>query len=273
MSHRPPAPKPLPIARRNATFQVFDALKNNRRQRAKRGLIFVEGVSAINCLLKNGGTIETFITAAERRPSAWAQSSAERANAHVVVSAELMADLSERDNPSEAIAIARRPIVALPPPNERSRFLVFDRPGSEGNLGSIVRTADAFAVDAVVIAGHGVDVYDPKTIRASIGTVFNRPIANLEGPELDQWIIAARDDHGLEVVTTSGVDGEPLPGYAPAGGLVLIIGNETHGVSRHLRDLADRQLNIPMAGFASSLNVSAATAILLYALRRPDALD
>ena len=267
MSARQKRAKPLVIERRNATFQVFEALKNNRRQRARRGLIFVEGVAAINCLLANRGAIETFVLDADREISVWARATAESANEVVHLQSGLMAELSDRETSSEVIAIARRPEHPIDDLKIKSLVLVFDRPASEGNLGSIIRTADAFGVDAIVTTGHGVDIFDPKTIRASIGTVFNRPVVHMEGPALDEWIARMRaDDPGLTVVTTSGTRGAPLHTHVAAHSSILIVGNETHGVSRHLRESADAELTIPMRGFASSLNVSAATAILLYAL-------
>ncbi len=274
MSARQKRTKPLVIERRNATFQVFEALKTNRRQRARRGLIFVEGVAAINCLLANGGTIETFVLDANREISNWARAKAESANEVVLLGSDLMAELSDRETSSEAVAIARRPEHPLDDLTIESLVLVFDRPASEGNLGSIIRTADAFGVDAIVATGHGVDIFDPKTIRASIGTVFNRPVVHMEGPALDEWIIKMRaHDPKLTVVTTSGTRGEPLETHVAAHPSILIVGNETHGVSRHLRDSADVELTIPMRGFASSLNVSAATAILLYALAQGSGED
>lgn len=271
MSVRQKRARPLVIERRNATFQVFEALKNNRRQRAKRGLIFVEGVAAINCLVANGGTIETFVVDADREISDWARGQGDRAKEIVHLRSGLMAELSDRDTSSEAIAIARRPAGTLAELDIQSLVLVFDRPTSAGNLGSIIRTADAFDVDAIITTGHGVDIFDPQTIRASIGTVFNRPVVHAEGPALDNWISDARARHpNLALVTTSGVRGESLDSYVASQPSILVVGNETHGVSKHLRESADVELTIPMRGYASSLNVAAASAILLYALaRRP----
>ncbi|MEJ2132329.1 MAG: TrmH family RNA methyltransferase [Gammaproteobacteria bacterium] len=164
---------------RGGDFQRLDSLKRNRQKRAKTGLVFVEGVRAINCALENRMTFESVVVDGERRLSSWAEQVVRAADAKVIALHKgLMAELSERDEASELLCLVRRPAhrpeaIAL---HAGLCVVVLDRPGSEGNLGSVIRTADAFGADAVITSGHGVDIFDPKTIRAYLGTIFNLPV-------------------------------------------------------------------------------------------------
>jgi TrmH family RNA methyltransferase len=147
--------------------------------------------------------------------------------------------------------------------------VLVDRPSSPGNLGTIIRTADALGAAGLLLAGHGAHLYDPRTVRASVGSVFALPIASVPSHEaLVDWLEAwrstapdvrayATDERGELVLDGSARLARPA---------LLLLGTERTGLSRSLRDLADVTVAIPMSGSASSLNVAVAHGIVLHAL-------
>ncbi|WP_348537302.1 RNA methyltransferase [Nocardioides sp. 1609] len=134
-----------------------------------------------------------------------------------------------------------------------------------GNAGTVVRTADAAGADAVVLAGHSVDLYNPKTLRASVGSVFHLPIA--VEPDAAAAVRAARAA-GLTVLAADGAGELDLHDTAAAEVLAAptawLFGNEAWGLPDDLAALADHRVRIPIHGRAESLNLSTAAALCLY---------
>jgi 23S rRNA (uridine2479-2'-O)-methyltransferase len=148
--------------------------------------------------------------------------------------------------------------------------VVFDRPATPGNIGTLIRSADAFGASAVVVTGHAADPYDPRAVRASTGSLFALPVVRADGhrPVLD-WADALRAG-GLPVRVV-GTDERADTDVADAdltGPRLLLVGNETTGLSAGWRDAADAMVRIPITGAASSLNAAAAATVVLYEAAR-----
>jgi TrmH family RNA methyltransferase len=145
--------------------------------------------------------------------------------------------------------------------NQGCVVVVLDRPSSPGNVGTIIRTSDAFGAAAVVLTGHGVDPYEPRVVRATTGSFFAMPVVEIAAADaMTAW---ARE-HAVTMVATDEAGDAPLDALPPPPAAYLF-GNETTGLSRALRDAADVTVAIGMTGSASSLNVAAAHAIVLHA--------
>jgi TrmH family RNA methyltransferase len=130
-----------------------------------------------------------------------------------------------------------------------------------GNAGTLIRVADAMAADAVVLAGHSVDPYNGKCLRASAGSIFSIPV--VAEPDAAQ-AVTALTDAGLQVLATT-VDGEvSLDDAALDAPTAWLFGAEAHGLPTDLAAAATHRIRIPMPGNAESLNVAAAAAICLY---------
>jgi len=130
-----------------------------------------------------------------------------------------------------------------------------------GNAGTLIRIADAMGADAVVLAGHSVDPYNGKCLRASAGSIFSVPV--LADPDAAA-VAGALTDAGLQVLATT-VDGEvSLDDAALEAPTAWLFGPEAHGLPTELTDLATHRVRIPMPGKAESLNVASAAAICLY---------
>ena len=264
-------PQRQAILTANDEYQLTEALLTNRKQRARQGRFVVQSVKAIDSALANGWGFDSIWTPRGRRLSAWASSVIERSGArrHVELAPDLFARLAEKSEPGELVALLELPVKGLSEVRLEPRALVvvLDRPSSPGNLGSIIRTAAAFAADAVVVTGHAADLYDPQTVRASLGAIFAIPAIQHQAPaEVAGWLAAACA--GLRIVGTSAHGTEDLEQVEFAGPVALVFGNETTGLSAAWRDVCDDVAAIPTTGVSSSLNVASAAAIFLNEVRR-----
>jgi TrmH family RNA methyltransferase len=269
----------------NAEFQIIQALKRSRSKRAERGEIFIEGIEALKMALRAGLEITRIITAASklRGPapagsapglSQWARELI-RGNpgTRVLELADpLYAKLCDRSEPLELLATAKvKPLclgeLRLP---EKPLILLFDRPGDTGNLGSAIRSVNALGGDALFILGHGVDPWDPKVIRASLGAVFFTPVVPLgSNGELEGFIAEQKRRNGLRVWGTDSEGAVPLDKAALGRPLLLITGNEARGMSVALKQLCDGIVRIPLSGAVNSLNAACAAGICLWEACRP----
>jgi tRNA G18 (ribose-2'-O)-methylase SpoU len=257
----------------NNDYQHLEVLKRNREKRHKYREFFVEGVKSIERALHNQWEIRSLVYSSQTELSNWAKDilSHSKAPVHYDLQPELMAKLSDKEECSEIIAI-----VAMPP-NDPARIkvnrdflvVVFDRPSSYGNLGTIIRSCDSFRVNGLIITGHCVDLYDPQTIRSSMGSLFSVPVLKLEPAELFAWL-----DHvtmaypNLQTVGTSAKAERNISGEDFTKPTVLFLGNETDGLSRNYKNYCHTSITIPIQGSATSLNVACAASICLYEIDR-----
>ena len=261
------------VSKRNALFQEWLALKQNRQKRHRAGLFLIEGTTAIDRAVEHGWEIEAFVHPAQRSLSPWAQAhlASGSARQRVEMDAELLGELCERHEGTELLAVAKvreRELGALEL-REPWLLVVVDRPKSPGNLGSVIRSAVAFDAAALITTGHAADPFDPACVRASVGTLFDLPVVRLpsQAPVLE-WVAEQRRRVRLSVVGT-GQDGPvPLDRIDLTGNTVIVFGNETVGLSQAYRVECDHFASLPTSARQSSLNVSAAAAIVLYEVRR-----
>lgn len=253
------------IGNRNATFQQWHALLGNRSRRQRSGTFLVQGVRPLTLALRHGWRIETLIAVSDRRLSEWARTTVDATSAPVVtMTAELLGELAEKPD-AELVAV-----VALPP-DDLARIpvgpdflgIVLDRPTSPGNIGTVIRSADAFGAAGVVITGHAADPYDPQAVRASTGSLFGIPVVRV-GSHQD---LLARD-WPVRIVGTDERGTSPIAEYDLTTPTLLVIGNETSGLSSAWARECDALVKIPISGTASSLNAANAASIALYEARR-----
>ena len=146
------------ITSRNARFQQWEALLHNRTKRHRQGEFLVQGVRPITLAIEHGWTIRTIISDGRARMSTWAGEVWETTTAdQVVMAPDLVAELGERDEPSELLAVVAMPPDSLSRLDPSGLTVVFDRPTQPGNLGTLARSADAFGAAALVVTGHAAD--------------------------------------------------------------------------------------------------------------------
>ncbi|TWP38188.1 TrmH family RNA methyltransferase [Leekyejoonella antrihumi] len=270
-----PPDRPGRIGSRNAAYQQLETLLHNRTKRHRAGEFIVQGVRPIGRALEYDWTIRTLIRPEDRRPSDWARGVWECTRCHhVQMPEELLAQLAEKaDDVPELLAVVEMPPDDLErlPSSGSPLIVVFDRPGQPGNIGSLLRSMDAFGASALVVTGHAADPYDPKSVRASTGSFFTVPTVRAESHrEVLEWVTRRRvGGIPLTVLGTDEGGEQDLRRVDLAGPTVIVIGNETRGLTRAWRDGCDQIISIPMVGTASSLNAATAGAIVLHeALRQ-----
>jgi len=257
-----------------ANPRVREVLRlRERRERDRTGSTIVDGAREIRRALEAGVEIfaiymdETRATSDEARAALDIVRRRDRTVAPIAVSPDVFDRLAYGDRADGLVAVVRTPSVRL------ARILLPADPfvaiveGVEkpGNLGAILRSADGAGLDAIVAADPVTDIFNPNTIRASLGTVFARPVASATAEETLGWLRA----NGIRVVAAR-VDAEiPYTDVALGGPLAIVLGSEAGGLTAQWNAADIVAVRLPMLGTADSLNVSTAAAILFYeALRQ-----
>ncbi|MCO6429463.1 MAG: rRNA methyltransferase [Deltaproteobacteria bacterium] len=270
--------KTVTVERENNSFQHLEVLKRNREKRARYGKLFVEGVRPITSAVNHGHTIEALIAARGAALSNWAKGIIERAEPPILyrLSPELMAKLSDKEEMSELLAIVRTPADDIDRIKIKSVPLVviFDRPASPGNLGTSIRSCDAFGADGCIITGHATDLYHPHTIRGSVGAVFSTPVVRLESPgQVQAYYSESKNKHSsLQMIGSSPAGEIGISEVDLTRPTFLVVGNETWGMSRFYKEICDLSFKIPQQGYVDSLNISCATSIILYEAQKQRSL-
>jgi 23S rRNA (uridine2479-2'-O)-methyltransferase len=267
-------PRVVRVRSETNDVQYADTLRRRRDKRLRQRELFVEGVRPINLALRHGWPVRAFLYSRDGRLSGWAEDvlAASSAEVHYELPRALLARLSGKTDASELIALVGMPeddLGRIPMPDD-ALVVVFDRPASPGNLGSIIRSCDALGAHGLIVTGHAVDLYDPETISASTGSLFAVPCVRLaSAAALRPWMAAARERLGrLRVVGSDEKGAVALDSHDLRGPTMLVVGNETWGMSAAYRELCDVVVRIPIGGAASSLNVASAAAILLWEAAR-----
>ncbi|MEU3567032.1 RNA methyltransferase [Kitasatospora sp. NPDC036755] len=266
------------ITSRNARFQQWEALLGNRRKRNQLREFLVQGVRPISLAVEYGWPINALLYDDRQKLSTWAQTLLRTVKAErIAMAPELLADLGEKtEGAPEVIAVVGMPADDLDRIEGGPDFLgvLFDRPTTPGNIGSIIRSADAFGAHGMIVSGHAADVYDPKAVRATTGSLFSLSSVRVPGPtEVMTWVERQRAaGHPIVLVGTDEKGDADVYDFDLTQPVLLLIGNETTGLSSTWRELCDFTVSIPMTGAASSLNASnAATAVLYEASRQRSA--
>lgn len=182
------------------------------------------------------------------------------------VAPSVLASILDSVNPQPVAAVVAQPHWTLDAVLARSGpVLVAVEVRDPGNLGTIMRTAEAAGFGALIIAGQTVDRFNPKVVRASAGSILRLAVASV--PEPEAALDAARASGRLVVAAV--VDGNAVPYDEVAlAQAAVLVGNEPHGLPADLIGLADQSMTIPMAADVESLNVAAATAVICFEAAR-----
>jgi 23S rRNA (uridine2479-2'-O)-methyltransferase len=264
----------LRVTSRNANFQQWQALLSNRTKRQRAGEFLVQGVRPITMAVQAGWPVRTVLYDGSRALSRWASETLGKVRAQqVALTTDLMHELGGQDDEAPELLA----LVAMPP-DDLSRirvdasFLgaVFDRPTSPGNVGTLVRSVDAFGGSGVIVTGHAADPYDPKAVRASTGSLFTVPVVReASSREVLEWVRRFRaDEIPLALVGTDEKGDIDVADHDLTGPNLIVIGNETKGLSAGWREACDHMVRIPMSGSASSLNAANAATVVLYEATR-----
>lgn len=239
-----------------------------KREREATGLFVAEGPGSVEAAVKNG-ELEYVIVGEDASGSVreLAELAAGYGATVYEATSKAIEQLSESRTPQGILAVARRPEFKLAQVVDKTSSLVvvLDEARDPGNVGTIIRTADAAGADAVVLAGESVDPFNAKAVRSSAGSVFNIPIVTSVST---QSVTRHLAEFGIATVATS-LDGDTdlydadfL--YSLQDPIAWFFGNEAHGLSAEIEQSLDRRVLLPIYGQAESLNLAISAGVCLY---------
>jgi TrmH family RNA methyltransferase len=242
-----------------------------KKSREEAGVFLAEGLKLVIDALDLDWSIRTLVyaKAAKGRPLVEQVAARTVAAGGLVleVSEKIIGSITRRDNPQLVVGIFEQRWMPLKNfhPTEGETLVALDRVRDPGNLGTIIRTADAAGASGVILVGETTDPFSLETVRATMGSVFAMPVARATAEEFLAWKRTA----GVTVVAThlaGAVDYRDID-YRKRP-VVLLMGNEQSGLPDALANEADALARIPQAGRADSLNLAVATAVMLFEARR-----
>lgn len=241
---------------KNQKIQAWKGLKD-RKGRRETGCFLVEGRKMVEEALTSGFRVEAVIVDENRA----AEFSLPEDVYTVHTPSHVLAAVCDTKTPQGIAAVLR----IRETPAAGSRLVVMDGVQDPGNVGTIIRTADAAGFDGVLMSGQCADVFSPKVLRATMGSIFRMGIAVTDAlPQRLQNLI----DDGFSVISSQ-LDGEPFYGMHSCGEkIALVIGSEGNGVTDEVKALATHRVKLPMRGGAESLNAAVAAGIMMYELTR-----
>ena len=233
-------------------------LRDDKRQRRGDGLMLVEGYDEIQLAISAGHKPQTIISAPELISREITGVQAE----NLTVNRSVFEKMSYRDNPDGWLGIFSIPQTSLDDLKLREMPLIVIAESVEkpGNLGAILRTADAAHVDALLVCDPRVDVWNPNVVRASRGAVFSVPVVESDNESALRWLKA----HTIRVLAATPSAEELYSSINLSEAIAVAVGTEDEGLTEFWMSGADVKVKIPMMGKVNSLNVSVSTALILY---------
>ena len=240
---------------KNPRVQAWKSLKD-RKGRRETGCFLVEGRKSVEEALASGFEVEAVLVDADQPELA------EGVQAMLyAMPAHVLAAVCDTKTPQGIAAVMRMRYAA----QTGARIIALDGVQDPGNVGTIIRTADAAGFDGVLLSEQCADVFSPKVLRATMGSVFHLPL--IVTNDLPAALRTMQQTGAC--VISSQLDGEPFYERTGIGErFVLVIGNEGNGVSDEVKALADKRLMLPMKGRAESLNAAVAAGIMMYELMK-----
>jgi RNA methyltransferase, TrmH family len=244
---------------------------SQKKNREAGGLFMAEGLKLVLDALETGWKIDTLIFAKSAKDKPLVEKAASRAVAAgglvLEVSEKVLSSVTRRDNPQMVVGIfhARWTSLSSIKPKAGETWVALDRVRDPGNLGTIIRTADAAGASGVILVGETTDPYGLETVRATMGSIFTMPVVRASQADFIKW----RKTSGASLIAThlKGAIDYRRADYKSRP-VVLLMGNEQSGIPDELADVADVRVKIPQQGKADSLNLACATAVMLFEARR-----
>ncbi|WP_205439641.1 TrmH family RNA methyltransferase [Peribacillus alkalitolerans] len=228
-----------------------------KKERDKSDLFLIEGFHLVEEALKNKRVVTIIKNEYVDLPHNWNIEDEEIFE----VPESIVELLAETETTQGIFAVCEKKELV---PLSYQKVLMLDGVQDPGNLGTIIRTADAAGVNLVILGEGCVDLYNGKVLRSTQGSVFHLPV--MKG-KMEEWIVTLKDQN-IPVYGTSLENAKDYREISSQETFALIMGNEGNGVRKELLDRTDQNLYIPIFGQAESLNVTVATGILLYALNQ-----
>jgi TrmH family RNA methyltransferase len=240
----------------------------DKKYRDRTGQFLIEGVHLVLEALKGSVNVAAIIYDAERGIPAELAAMREESHAAVINGVEwvqasraVISKCTGTDTPPPVFAVVSKlSSESTAIFHKNCLVVVLDGVRDPGNVGTIIRSADAVGADAVILGKGCVDLYNPKTVRSTMGSLFHLPIIEADLKEL----LPQANAHGIKLIGTSLQAKHTCYGYDWTQPTWLLMGSESEGLSPEVRELVNESVIIPMVGQAESLNVAMAATVLLY---------
>lgn len=252
-------------SRKNPRIQRIKKLLSSGSYRQSEKAFIIEGVRLVEEAITSGWVIQELYISdrLSGRGKALFANMVTPDCARFQVSDTVMADLTDTETPQGITAVLQQHEMAFP---ERPDYLlVLDAVHDPGNVGTILRTASAAGVNAVLIAPETADPFSPKVLRAGMGAQLKLPVSQCSWEKISSLIHAQA---GMKTLLADSGDGKSLWEEDLIKAIALIVSNEASGPSLSARDLADRIITIPMPGSCESLNAAIAASLIIYEVVR-----
>lgn len=250
-------------SRQNQIIKNIISLKDKKNRR-KSGSFLIEGFRFVQEAIISDAEIECICVSADAagKFSAEIEGLLKENTKAFEVSPELFRKISETESPQGILAVVGIPDRSLSSIYHKGfRGLVLDSVQDPGNAGMMVRSAHALGFDAVMASSGTVDIFNDKTLRATMGSIFRIPVFdNINESDIFSFCM----ENGLRIIVSRLEDAKPCFDTELTGDFVLVIGNEGKGVSASMQKNASEFVYIPMPGGAESLNAAAAASIIMY---------
>jgi len=250
----------------NPYIKSLALLQEKSKERKKTGTFLIEGIREIELALKGGYELDTVLFLPEINPEEQIVKLVGNKTQLIEISKEVYQKLAYRDTTEGVLAVAKSKSFSLAdlklPKNPL--ILVAEAPEKPGNIGAMLRTADAANLDAVIIANPKSDLYNPNIVRSSVGCIFTNQIAVGTTAEIIAFLKENKID--FYAATLQNSTSYHIQDYTTS--TALVVGTEATGLSQEWRDNATQNIIIPMQGEIDSMNVSVAAAILIFEAKR-----
>jgi len=255
------------LSRQNPRVKYLRRLAT-RRFRDREGKFLVEGVRFVEEALNSSFPVEMVVYCKKNshipRRQALLETAISRGVPAVEVDEDLLSELADTDTPQGVLAVVkwrRYELDDLQPGSDPSLLVLVDAVADPGNLGTIVRSADAAGAGGVILLKGTVDMFNAKALRATMGSIFHIPV--IQGIAVDE-VKAFLKHYGIKLVAGIPRGGKPVFESDLTASCALVVGSESHGPGEAILSGAVERVCIPMPGRAESLNVAVSAAILLY---------
>lgn len=252
-------------SRENSLVKRLVRLSNDRKFRKEMQEMVCEGEKMLGEALSSGMDIHDILLAedAELDTKLLRQAEGQGAKLYICPSS-LLGKVSNVKTPQGVVFSCERPVAELRVLQDAKRLMVLEGLQDPGNLGTIIRTADAFALDGIILCEGCVDPTSPKVVRATMGAAFRMPIA---AAPLEQTVAFLREQNMPLYAAALSESSVPLT-HVDLTRAAVMIGNEGRGITKKAAALCTLQIIIPMDGRAESLNASVAASIIMYEMSR-----
>ena len=227
------------------------------KERKKKQQFLIEGIHLVEEAHESGWPIEQLLIAEGFSLPDWLQG-----YAYQQVSNNVFAQISETKTPQGVLAVLKMQPLRFP--EAAKRLLICDSVQDPGNLGTMIRTADAAGFDAVLCSDGTVDMYNDKTIRSTQGSLFHIPVISVDLQET----LSKMKEMGFHIWAAALRNSVSYDQAQKADKLAIVVGNEGAGIQETVIEQADEVVKIPIFGKAESLNVSVAAGILMYEAKK-----